>query len=202
MRIELCEDNGVLNGGKPTLVIVLIDGKTRVPYPADKTIQQLYEDVYRMLPTIPFKQPEIPQISTPTPIMNTSIGSIEIEREDMVKCVKVIKREIGMDLNNTPKMGGIYRVLDIHKAGGEVIGYDVLDDVANNKIRMPVFKDEVALHQKFVKPAPRIEVLSVTKLCACGEISAIPLNEEGSMYIGPCSKCSAQLVEKRSFING
>ena len=66
MRIELCEDNGILNGGKPTLVIVLIDGKQRIPYPAEKTIQELYEDV-RVLSinrTMPLESLEHHQIST------------------------------------------------------------------------------------------------------------------------------------------
>ena len=53
MKIELCEDNGFLNDGKPTLVVLVVtldDGKSiRIPYQAENTIQQLYNDVKKFL---------------------------------------------------------------------------------------------------------------------------------------------------------
>lgn len=220
MRIEIIADNGFINNavhesktGDATLVIVQVtleDGKSKlIPYEANKPICQLINDIKKSI-NINMNvcvNPEI-VLTVQTPLekyiekRDKIILNAFIEREDLVKCVKVITREVGMDIDNSPSKGKIYRVIDIHKAGGEVIGYDVIDDVSGNKVRMPVFKDEVELHQKFVKPPPRIEVFSVTKLCQCGEISALPLNEAGDMYAGKCVKCGSDLVEARIMQHG
>lgn len=213
MKIELCEDNGVLNGGNVTLVVLQVtqdNGKiVRIPYEANKTIQDLYSDIARMpldiLPSVkPIPAGPIPRKKDPSSIVSEILGQDQpvdpnaIEREDLVKCVQVIKREFGIDLNTTPQMGRIYRVIDIMKVDGNVLGYDVLDDQANNKIRIPAFANEVVLHQKHVKQAPRLTVFSVTKTCHnCQELNALNLNDEGTMYTGKCSKCQVVLSEPR-----
>lgn len=57
MQIQLCEDDGLFHeGGIPTMVIILVkfdDGKTkRIPYPADKPISALYQDLRAIEPQI------------------------------------------------------------------------------------------------------------------------------------------------------
>lgn len=56
MQITLCEDDGIFHGGIPSLVVLQIkfdDGKIkRIPYPADKSIAALYEDLNAIAPKV------------------------------------------------------------------------------------------------------------------------------------------------------
>ncbi len=49
MQIQLCEDDGIFHDGVPTMVVLLVkfdDGKVkRIPYPAEKSISALYQDL-------------------------------------------------------------------------------------------------------------------------------------------------------------
>lgn len=208
MRIELCEDNGVLNGGKPTLVIVLIDGKQRIPYPADKTIQQLYEDVGKIPlvlnneiiqplnlypggldysrgePKEPFEGKELkPGVVHQNPW--------SIEREDIVRCIKAYEREGNNDL----KVGDQYRVIDIKKYNGRVEYYEVLDDNAPAKYRIKVAPEEIELLRKAPPKEPKNNnYKDIIKRCSCGTENALVLI--GDRYEGLCTKCQCSLIEQ------
>lgn len=57
MQIQLCEDDGLFHeGGVPQIVVLMVkfdDGKTkRIPYPADKTIAALYQDLNAIAPKV------------------------------------------------------------------------------------------------------------------------------------------------------
>lgn len=61
MQITLCEDDGIFHDGVPQIVIVVVqfdDGKKkRLPYPADKTLSALYQDLQAIAPQVA----ELPQ---------------------------------------------------------------------------------------------------------------------------------------------
>lgn len=195
MRIELCEDNGFMNNGVPTLVILLIDGKTRFPYPADKTIKELYNDVKKI--------PETTSMVNPVPIMAKpfinnlplSESSNVIQKQDIVK---VTNLKLDLDGNPNPELtvGNEYRVIDIIKVNGVLKYYELIDDVKNDMIRIPCFPSEVELVRKFVPPQPRREgIFEITKKCICGEVNALELN--GDVYQGTCDKCGTRIEERR-----
>ena len=56
MQISLQEDNAILCGGTPTLVVVVVkfdNGNTkRIPWEAEKTIASLYQDLYAIAPQV------------------------------------------------------------------------------------------------------------------------------------------------------
>ena len=200
MKIELCEDNGVLNGGTPTLVVLVItrdDGKQiRLPYEATKTIQELYIDANKM----------IEECSALTPYMKAKndafirqVGSIasnvfsnEIQPEDIVKCVKKHPREEGADDDLT--VGNEYRVIYVKKERGEIVHYDVLDDKADNRYRITVLPDEIELVRKRepkTVPVKKDYKQEIAK-CVCGEENALDLKTETEdllIFQGTCEKC-------------
>ena len=199
MKIELCEDNGFLNNGKPTLVVLVIDGKIRIPYEATKTIQELYQDVAKMpQPKDMSLDENIPSIALNDPTFEKtekkeSSYLNEIEREDIVKCIKKYERDPGAD--DDLVIGNEYRILDIKKKNGEVIQYDVLDDNADMRIRIPVFPDEIELTRKRIIQPKRSVVPDMIKKCGqCKEENALLKVSEGR-YEGICEKCGSRLIE-------
>jgi hypothetical protein len=56
MQITLCEDDAVLNNGKPLLVVVVVQFdngiKKRIPYPAANTISDLYMSLNKIAPNV------------------------------------------------------------------------------------------------------------------------------------------------------
>ena len=182
MRIELAEDNGFMNDGKPTLVVLVIttdDGKQRrIPYEASRTIQELYQDVSRMpvskdstggfstMLSAPGTREGLVLIAPPdksVDIIIKNIGQLEIDREDIVKCLRTVT-----DIDNRVLLekGKEYRVIEIIKQNGQLIGYEVVDDNADAQRRTPCFADDVQLLKKFVAPPPRLDNETVKKLQA------------------------------------
>lgn len=205
MKITLCEDNGRFNNGAVSLVILEIvqDGGIviRIPYQADKTIAELYADVGKVAKVVP--TPVITnKVSEVFPVEKIAAHEIpmdrfSIEREDIVKCVKLHPRdpEAGCELT----VGNEYRVIDISKQKGVIAYYEVLDDKSDNKIRIPVMPDEIELVRKRVMPAPRKQVFEIIKRCdACGEVNSMELN--GDNYECSCIKCKKFLSEKRNLV--
>ena len=201
MRIELCEDNGFLNDGKPTLVVLVVDGKIRIPYEATKTIQELYEDVAKLpkskdmslfenIPVVDFNDPEKEVVK---PIDFTG----QIEREDIVKCTN-LEKDLDGNVNPDIKIGNEYRVSEIHKHNGVMTYLEVYDDSHSDKGRIAVLPSEVELVRKRVKQPPRKQILEMTKKCdECEEINAIYLNKETDMYEGICIRCGVAITENR-----
>jgi len=194
MKIELTDDNGVLNGGKPTLVVLVIDGKTRIPYEATKTIQELYCDVAN-LTQLPASVEIIEEIVKPEPVVS---DCSDIEREDIIKCVR-LEKDLDGNVNEEVEIGKEYRVIDIIKLQGALVCYEVLDDAKDDKMRIPVRPDEVELVRKHFKKKPRRQLYEITKKCAeCREDNSLLLNEATGQYEAECSKCGAKLVELRA----
>ena len=151
MKIELCEDNGFLNGGKPTLVVLVIDGKHRIPYEATKTIQELYADVAKVCDIDATLQLEtaLSPLYLSNEIKPTTTGKFdltEIQKEDIVKCIKVHPREEGADCDL--EIGDEYRVLSITKDRGQATSYDIVDDNSPTPYRIRCIADEIELSRK------------------------------------------------------
>lgn len=170
MKIELTDDDSQLQpDGKPTLVVLLIDGVKRVPYPATKTIQQLYEDVAKM-PTVKPQIPEGPiyrqeKILSDEEYKQLVPGRVQvgIAREDIVRCIALTK---DIDGNSNPDLilGHEYRVVGINKVNGVIAYYEVMNEVKNDRIRIGVLPSEIELVKKFVPPPPRMTNAEIKKL--------------------------------------
>lgn len=79
MQIQLCEDDGLFHeGGTPQIVILLVkfdNGKAkRIPYPAEKTIAALYQDLRAIAPQV-----------EQGPQENLSIQDIQLEQTEALK---------------------------------------------------------------------------------------------------------------------
>lgn len=230
MIIQLCEDDGFLYDGNPKLVVLLIqtdDGKThRIPYPANQTITQLYNDVRKIgarntrqltaAPVTPeqfkktldaiqnlatedaVKQTQRP--SGPEDVAPTGQAGV-IEREDIVECVAIKKDLDGnaIERDAPVNVGSEYRVIAIiRNRERAVLAYEVLDDVSDNKIRIPMFPEEVRLKRKFTPGPKRRMIFEERYPCQnCAEENALRLNEQGTRYEGACSKCGASMVYDR-----
>lgn len=207
MKIELCEDNGRFNNGVVSLVILQItqnDGSVvRVPYQADKTIQELYADVGK----ITLKEGPVLSGNKNNVFSSELLNQIDrephlkivgkehvIQNEDIVKCVKLHPRDPGSDCDLV--VGNEYRVIGSIRKGGTLLFYEVLDDNSGTKIRIPTFPDEIELVSKFIPPPPRKQVFEITKKCPkCGEVNSLELN--GNQYSGECTKCGVLLTQER-----
>ena len=194
MKIELCEDNGFLNNGKPTLVVLVIDGKIRIPYEATKTIQELYVDVQKMnsqpvttTTAIPFVFVE----DEPIQIFTNN----EIEREDIIKCHR-LEKDVDGNVNDDLEIGKEYRVIDIYKSAGKVTYYELLDDEKDDKIRIPCLPSEIELVKKHEIKEPKKQIFDTIVTCdGCKEQVALLL--EGDTYTGSCEKCGKLLTKAR-----
>ncbi len=220
MKIELCEDNGFLNDGKPTLVVLVIDGVHRIPYEATKTIQELYEDVAKMPLVLDPDKVTLPLDITPVSVQippeniiktsdHTDFSKLsqepngklilltdEIEKEDIVKCVKVHPRLEGADVDL--EVGGEYRVLSIKKERGQVMSYDLMNDNSKTQFRITCTPDEVELLRKRkikTNPVKTDYKQEIMKCAVCHTENALEL--VGDKYVGECTKCKAKLIMPR-----
>lgn len=163
--IQLCEDDGLFHeGGAPTMVVVLVkfdDGKVkRFPYPADKPIAALYQDIRAIEPKIA----ELPQFTASQPLKEGDVlqdlttggqgkmviaapaavtikpkedKSNIIEKEDIVTLVKLNDRETKFSGTVCPLVVGMdYRVVQrygmFHPVTQKYLAesYDVVDDTS------------------------------------------------------------------------
>ncbi len=212
MKIELTDDNGMLHDGKPTLVVLVIDGKHRIPYEATKTIQELYEDVAKMNPEdrIYFSSPDgLKKLSEFPREVVTSNDSVtvpitdEIEKEDIVKCVKVHNRGEGLTNVEVPEseleVGKEYRVFNIKKELGKVVYYELMDDNAKEQNLIGCLLDEVELLRKRkvkTNPVKKDYKQEMMKCSNCSTMNALELIED--KFVGECVKCKAKLQKARS----
>lgn len=227
MKIELCENDAILNNGAPTLVVLVVTndhGKQfRLPYQADKTIQMLYVEVEKIMLKENFgiqEKPESSVINASTfrgpsehiikPLDPTifsqknvvlknesSLLNNQIEREDIVKCVKIYPRDPGADCDLV--LGNEYRVINIIKVNKQVSSYEVLDDKSGNKTRIPTLPDEVELFNKRkLKPLNKGKKIFeiIAKCDECHEDNVLELN--GECYMGICEKCGKDIKKSRN----
>lgn len=196
MKIEILEDDGIANGGKAKNVIVVIDGH-RVILPVKTTLARLSELAKEIKP-LPTLAPEIVPPIASQALNQASVDGV-IEREDIVRCVRVLERAQGADVDI--RVGGEYRVAGIKKisSGGQTIveHYEVIDDNAAIPRRVMVSPVEIVFLRKHV-PGPR-KVLVYEEMfpCACGEPVALVLDQALDKYAGKCYKCGKELVYDR-----
>lgn len=215
MQIFLGEDDGFLFAGVPRNIVVTVitdDGKkTKFPYDAKKSMARLYKDVRDFIHESNYSEhkEEIPKPYIPArdPSLDKHLvvsDGNKIEREDIVSCIHLEKRESSCDL----KVGGQYRVLkafrkDLPDANGKMHtiydGYDVIDDSSASPIRTFVFPHEVVLLRKR-SPAPQktSNFEQIVSCAECGEPSALVLDKEKDKYIGECFKCHKPMEAERA----
>jgi hypothetical protein len=204
MRIEICEDNGLLNDGVPSLVMVIVsftnNQPLRFPYHADKTIQELYQDINalgykeKVVDELPSNFQEAFDRKTIERVKEVIADTIE--REDIVECVKIHDREPGADSDLV--IGDEYRIIDIIKQNGLVVRYEVIDDNADVPIRFSVLPDEVKLVRKRrlkTQKVGKARYEIIDKCAECGKENVLVKDDSG-LYIGICHKCGAILKEE------
>lgn len=151
MQITLCEDDGVFHGGIPTMVVLMVkfdNGSTkRLPYPADKSISNLYEDLAAIAPQAsvshyagsemvmmddePIKAHEASsspanankghssEVTATLVYVNPNI----IEKEDIVTLIKIDEGR-NKDATCDLVVGGEYRVIKVFNVGVTLPGKD------------------------------------------------------------------------------
>ena len=206
MKIELCEDNGFLSpDGKPSLVVLVVTGddghQIRIPYAAKNTIATLYKDVKKFFNTYDIdKIEDVVSGNSDKEAIAIQYGdniakkfaekdSKVIEREDIVKCIR-LEKDLDGNVNEDIAVGKTYRVIEIIKKDKNVVFYEVLDDEKNNKIRISVLPSEVILFKKFVRTsAPRVQNLETIEKCTCGADVCLTSSISGKVYEGTCETC-------------
>lgn len=141
MQIQLCEDDGLFHeGGVPTMVIIMVkfdDGKTkRFPYPADKPISALYQDLNHIAPIVSqspleliiadFKDEREQALKEALPFIKAkaeaTVAKIKenidrsniIEKEDIITLVKLNPRDTVFSGTISPLIIGMdYRVIAV-----------------------------------------------------------------------------------------
>ena len=206
MQISIGQDDGLLHDdGIPQLVVLTVktdDGKVFVfPYPAGKTIAELYEDINRKIKTTMLLSPVVdihsPLLDQEKPAVIPTLRSAAIEVGDIVQCVNLLDR--GPHSNDDLKVGEKYRVLEVVWQGGGLHHYEVISDTAPIKIRTMVFPGEVVLAKKapLIKNPKAMVYEERCKCPACGEESSLTnrsILESGEIfYEGKCRKCGCVL---------
>ena len=199
MNISFVGDDSIMFDGVPKNVIVQVtfgNEKTTFPYPAKKTIAALFADVNK-IDGKPIKLNSIStaMFATSKPLNNVLFNETnEICREDVVRCVKVNERDVGIDADKIPVVGNEYRIIQIHRKNGVAHYYEVINDKSELPIRMAMFTDEIELLRKHI-PQEKKTVLSEIVKCPCGEEVAIDLI--GDTYSGACPNCGCALSKER-----
>ena len=222
MKIKQEENDSIITkSGRATMVIVAItkdDGKTvRCPYSADKSIADLIADVNEkmgsaLISTSEERISEFPgkefarakgeaTANTIREIAGIAFG--KIQKEDLVKCVKLLPRidkyaPIDMVVfNGNPNQGGIYRVLALPT--NKVPYYEVIDDTIYHKgeipRRTPAFPEEIEFFEKRQPPTPKElgkkERFAKCPVCHHQMVEYLMDNDE---YKGECENCKMASV--------
>lgn len=227
MQITLCEDDGIFFQGVPRNVVIVVkfnDGKTiRIPYPADKFISSLYEDLKNIAPivigddqihtemqaamveAIPMIQNKVNVVLKPLMENHKKDTSNVIEKEDIVTLIKL---DEGRDPNATCdlQLGHDYRVLSVKstqigdESGGTrviVHSYEVVDDNSKRPERTMVLPHEIVLKSKRQSPIIKKE-LSVSEILPCSHCQQLnDLVLDGTAFKGTCVACNNDIVIER-----
>lgn len=111
-----------------------------------------------------------------------------IEREDIVMCVKLLPRDIDNNTEEDLQLGKEFRVIDIYKKDGKVFYYEVVNDDAPTRYRIPAFPEEIELRRKRGPKEAKREVFTTIKNCPeCGTENG--LEKIQGVYAGFCTKC-------------
>jgi hypothetical protein len=225
MQIQLCEDDGLFHDGVPQIVILVVkfdDGKTkRIPYPADKTISALYQDLNAIAPQVAEAPPEVIEdivvmggmadkpkehIATftnrPQPKAQEDLSNV-ICKEDIVTLIKLNPREFQSGTVSPLIVGMDYRVLKVigptiptpdGKGIKKIIqGFEVIDDRAPTPERMVVTPDEVQLKSKRLSQVIK-KTQSVEEMLPCPDCRTLnALTLVGTDFKGTCEACGKDI---------
>lgn len=231
MQITLCEDDGIFHDGVPTMVVLMVtfdDGKKkRIPYPAEKSISALYQDLNEIAPKVSVAPQENIADGDFVDIYNKNINVIAgkfepvattikamapkslidksniIEKEDIVTLVML---DPGREKDETCllEVGQELRVIKV-KYGGTVIDgvapqaqqYDVVNDQSGRPERTVVYPHEVRLKRKRMPPVAVLEH-KFEEMLPCPSCSAVnALMLEGDEFKGVCSECQCDIIISR-----
>lgn len=205
MQIQLCEDDGDFHGGTPQLVVLVVkfdDGKTkRIPYPAEKSIAALYQDLRAIAPQVEDQRVDLmsyaeakgiataktvadnialsitPPVFNKPPLVKVD-KSNEIEKEDIVTLIKLNPRDLQFSGMNSPLLIGMdYRVIEIF--GPRISINGILKQMPNS---YDVIDDHAATPERMRVFPDEIVLKSKRVLQGIEKVSAI---EE----ILPCPAC-------------
>jgi hypothetical protein len=199
IKIELTDGDGdIHDDGLPRLIVVNVTysgGKVkRFPWQADKSITELFG----ALGNVKVSRENIEESITKEDIeavrkvvlADAGIRSTEIERGDIVKCVKINGQNLGPAAGGTIflRKGALYEVQEVLQ-----VGYEVVEVNGAEMRRILADFDEVELVEKgkLSRAAKDLTLTAVRKCPACGEDTAIPKGDNG--YMGACSGCQAML---------
>jgi hypothetical protein len=187
--------------------VTLDSGKqVQFPYEADKPISELYESVKNItdekivvpLATVPLVSVATPaaEVSLSSSVAVPSVEDNQINREDLVRCIKVEPRAKDAPIDIV--VGNIYRVLKVHgprltidgKVKQIIDGFDIIDDKSETPRRIFAAPSEMEFYQKR-KPAPTkvIGKFESTFLCPYCFILMVAVKEEDGKYHGKCMSC-------------
>ena len=211
MEIRLGESDAFLRSdGRAHMIIIhvtLDSGKqVQFPYEADKPISELYESVKNItdekivvpLATVPLVSVATPaaEVSLSSSVAVPSVEDNQINREDLVRCIKVEPRAKDAPIDIV--VGNIYRVLKVHgprltidgKVKQIIDGFDIIDDKSETPRRIFAAPSEMEFYQKR-KPAPAkvIGKFESTFLCPHCFILMVAVKEDDGKYHGKCMSC-------------
>jgi len=211
MVILLGESDAFLRSdGRAHMIIIhvtLDSGKqVQFPYEADKPISELYESVKNItdekivvpLATVPLVSVATPaaEVSLSSSVAVPSVEDNQINREDLVRCIKVEPRAKDAPIDIV--VGNIYRVLKVHgprltidgKVKQIIDGFDIIDDKSETPRRIFAAPSEMEFYQKR-KPAPAkvIGKFESTFLCPHCFILMVAVKEDDGKYHGKCMSC-------------
>lgn len=231
MQITLCEDNSLFHNGVPTLVVLVVkfdDGnQKRIPYPAGKTISELYQDLASIAPKVSNDAPVfIPGMdleqsaefvnkfsSKPLPVTIQALEpkplidkSNTIEKEDIVT-LTMLDPGRNKDATCNLIVGQELRVISVVSTGVTlpgsdeitkiVQGYDVVNDKGDRLERTRVFPQEVALLRKRTSPVIAKNNV-VSEILNCPSCNAPnALGLDGDTYKGTCTDCKSDIAITR-----
>lgn len=156
MQIILCEDDSMFHDGVPTLVVLVVkfdDGKQkRIPYPADRTISALYEDLQSIAPqvaqgpTVPVEEELYGESPHLTEFLKSKVQITGKAIEENIKVHPVPKRSV--DKSNIIEKEDIVTLVKLDEGRNKdatcllIVGqeYRVIS-VASDNITMPGHND-------------------------------------------------------------
>jgi hypothetical protein len=150
------------------------------------------------LKALPIEMSAISPVIAPQPqIQPINEGIIELD--DIVKCVRVLERAQGADVDI--RLGGEYRVAgprdpQIKRLIDNPKYYEVIDDNAPIPRRVQVGLVEVALLRKHVAGPKKVLVYEEMFTCECGEPNGLILDQKLNKYVGKC-KCGKEMICER-----
>jgi hypothetical protein len=198
MIIQIGQDDGVLHGGIPKLVVLTIsegERQTSFPLPADQPISAIYSAAAKALGSAGVEAraafgdniPSVTQSMSFTPALDLQPVTGEIQKRDIVKYIGSPSEE-GDDL----KPGHLYRVLEVRRDTLEII-----DDASPTPIRLIIIKSDAELSSK-AKPLRHVkkQVMEITTKCTKCGLDLVLTKEKDGIYRGVCDDVCGNKQEK------